>query len=69
MAKWIKIYSDREWRNTRIIDEQKILQLNIYEAIEQIELVYPNGLFPRTFTIKKKKDSEYDYLENLALDN
>ena len=66
MATWIKIYSNREWRNTRIIDEEKILQLNIYEAVEEMEIVYPNGLFKRSFWIKKQKDSEYNYLEELG---
>ena len=66
MAKWIKIYSNREWRFTRIIDEEKILQLINYDEIEEIGIIYPDGLFNITFRIKKRKDSEYNYFKGLV---
>ena len=63
--KWITIYSNRTWRNTRTIDEEKILQIVVWE-FDTLEIVYPHGLFNRSYFLKEKKDGEeYKYFKNL----
>lgn len=69
MAKWITIYSNRTWRNTRTIDEEKILQV-VDWGVQGIEIIYPSGLFKKTYFLKRDKDGdEYKYFESLATRN
>jgi hypothetical protein len=67
MAKWVKIHGDRFWRTSIIVDVEKILQINLYEAIKEMDIIYPSRFFPiaRTFRITYKKDSEYNYFKDL----
>ena len=66
MAKWIKIHGDREWRTPKLINEDNITIIRLYEHARWLEIVYRVGIFSKTFIIKESKDSEYEYFRNLS---
>jgi hypothetical protein len=62
---WITIFTNRFWKEPISINEDKILRLVFWRELGEIEIIYPNGLFTKSFWLKEDKDhEEYKYFLN-----